>query len=77
MSPTIAFIGNARVMIRTDDHGRSHIHVVAPDAEAKIEIRSLAVVRFSGFDQKTLKRFQKYIEENKNDLLEAWHEIHG
>ena len=76
MSPTIDKIGNAKLMIYTDDHGRPHVHVVAPDAEAKIEIHSLIVIRSHGFNQKTLNRFKKYIAENREELLEAWNEIH-
>ena len=41
--PTIFWLGNIRIVINTKDHGYPHVHVLAPDAKAKIRIDTLDV----------------------------------
>jgi len=76
MSPTILRMNKLRIMIHTDDHHPPHIHVVGPNAGAKIEIDSLQVISSYGFSSKALKRILAFLEKNKPLLIGAWNEIH-
>lgn len=77
MSPTIFKIGKVRVMVRTDDHGNPHIHLVGPGCEAKIYLGTWDVERSHGFSKKDLKRAIKFLKTRLIDLTEAWSTIHG
>lgn len=76
MSPTIFRLGNIRVVIHTREHKPAHVHVISPNAEAKIEIDSWNILESYGFSQQTLKKIIEFLENHKNDLLEAWKDIH-
>ncbi len=40
MSPTLFRLGNIRVVIHTKEHKPAHVHILGPDAEAKIELKT-------------------------------------
>jgi hypothetical protein len=74
---TIAIYRNVRIMIFPRDHGPPHIHAVAPDAEAVFILKDLELVRSRGFDSGAVTKIRQFLEERKDELLEAWYEIHG
>jgi Domain of unknown function (DUF4160) len=74
---TIIWYKNVRIMIHSDDHLPPHVHAVGPGAEAKIEIETQKVIWAYGYQNKTLIRITEEIRNRQEELLEAWHEIHG
>ena len=49
-----------------------HVHVMGPDAEAKIILSNQNVVKSKGFSAKEIKLIQKVVKEHKAKLMEAW-----
>lgn len=74
---TVTTYRNIRLMIHSDDHPPAHVHAVGPDAEAKIEIETQKVVWTYGYTSKALARIVEEVRNRREQLLEAWHEIHG
>jgi hypothetical protein len=74
VAPTLFRIWNLRVVIYPKDHSPPHVHVIAPDAEAKFDIKTLECLESYGFTEKTLKRIREYLKERKETLLEVWDE---
>ena len=58
------------------DHKPAHIHVIGPDAEAKIDIIDLNVIKSNGFSKKDITRILSFLKEYKEMLLEAWEDYH-
>lgn len=76
MSPTLLRLGKIRVVIHTKDHRPAHIHLIAPEAEAKIAIAGWKVLSNKGFTSSGLRRAVEFLKENEKILMEAWNEIH-
>ena len=74
---TVAIYRNVRIVIFPRDHGPPHVHAIGPGAEAVFNLGSLELVRCRGFDSRAVGRIRQFLSERKNELLEAWHEIHG
>lgn len=51
-----------------------HIHVKAGSAEAKVWLNSLEIAANYGFNSRQLNNIHAIVEENRDDLLEAWNE---
>jgi hypothetical protein len=54
-----------------------HIHILAPDGEAKVWLRPIKVARYRGFDFRTLRRICRIVESNRSLIEDAWHEHFG
>jgi uncharacterized protein (DUF885 family) len=76
MSPTLFRLGNIRVVIHTREHKPAHVHLIGPEAEAKIEIESWSILESHGFSAQALKKALEFLENHKDELLEAWKDIH-
>lgn len=76
MSPTLFRIGGIRVIIYTKEHKPAHVHLVAPNAEAKIELKTWRIVQCRGFSEKALNRIMGFLRTHEQELMEAWNEIH-
>lgn len=76
MSPTMLRTRNLRVVIYPNDHDPPHVHVIAPDAEAKFELSDFECVFSRGFSMKALKQIRDYLLENKELLVETWCDYH-
>ena len=76
MSPTLFRLGNIRIVIHTKEHKPAHVHIVGPDAEAKLELRTWKVTQCRGFSEKALNRIIEFLRTHEEDLMEAWNEIH-
>jgi len=73
---TVAIYKNVRIVIHTRDHAPPHVHAIAPDAEAVFNLNTMELIRVDGFDSKSVKQIKTFIEGRKDELLEAWYEIH-
>ncbi|MCM2282019.1 MAG: DUF4160 domain-containing protein [Bdellovibrionaceae bacterium] len=70
-------MGKIRIEIKTRDHAPAHVHVVGPDAYAKIEIETLNIIESYGFSASDLNLLLKAILERQIKLMEKWNEIQG
>ena len=75
---TIFWIRNKiRLVIYSRDHRPPHVHIIAPDAEARITIETLEVLEAYGFDRSDVKEFIEFIKQRQEKIKEKWNEIHG
>jgi hypothetical protein len=78
---TVLRIGAWRVMIYTQDHRPSHVHVVSGAGRAKILLNcpdDPAVPEHArGMDAAILRRLVREIENELTRLCNAWRETHG
>jgi hypothetical protein len=51
-----------------------HVHVDRDDQSAKFWLDPVALARNLGFGPVELRRVHRLVEENRNSLLEKWHE---
>jgi Domain of unknown function (DUF4160) len=79
--PTILRFRGLRVMIYTHDHWPPHVHVIAPEAQAKIalgEARQRPQVLINdGLTPRQLNWALTEIDRNRELLLTRWREIYG
>jgi hypothetical protein len=73
--PVILRFGAFKFVIYPKDHLPAHVHVLAPNAEAKVDSQSGKSVAVFGFSQKTVKRLAEITCKNRELLMEAWHEF--
>lgn len=76
--PTVLHLafGKIRVVVYPNDHDPAHVHVKAPDAEARVRIADMAIMSYYGFDRATLKQIVAALTPNRELLQEAWDEFH-
>jgi hypothetical protein len=75
MSPTVFKKGSYRFYFFSKEENRVHVHVIAPDGEAKFWLEPIiSLERYTGFSAKKLHYLQKTIERHKNEILEKWEE---
>jgi hypothetical protein len=73
--PTVMREGPYRFFFFSNEGQESpHIHVKAGWAEAKFWLSPLEIANNYGFNIRQLNNIQAVIEENLDDLMEAWHE---
>lgn len=51
-----------------------HVHVDRDDQSAKFWLEPVALARNLGFGPAELRRVHRLVEDNRNFLLEKWHE---
>jgi hypothetical protein len=73
---TVAIYRNIRIVIFTRDHRPPHVHAIGPDAEAVFNLETMELTHANGFDSKSVTRIRQFIEDRREELLEAWNEIH-
>ena len=73
--PTVKIIGRFRFHFYSAD-GREppHIHVTAPDGEAKFWLQPLSLAFSHGFHNRDLRMVHRLVNENLEEFLEAWHD---
>ena len=78
---TVFRIGVWRVMIYTQDHRPSHVHVVSGSGRAKIMLNCpdgpVEPEHARGMDATTLRRLLQSVEANLPLLCYAWSNTHG
>jgi hypothetical protein len=75
MSPTVFKEGRYRFHFFSKEEKRIHIHIVAPDGEAKFWIEPIvSLVNYSHLSDKQLNYLQKLIERRKHEIIKKWKE---
>lgn len=72
--PTLKDFGAFRIVMYFDDENPPHVHVIAPDFEAKVRIADAEVFR-GEIPKHHRKRALAWIAENKSELEEKWREL--
>jgi hypothetical protein len=73
MSPTVFRIGNFRFYFFSREEEKMHVHVVAPEGEAKFWIQPIiSLANYTGFNQRQLRRLQQLVEEHRSEIVKAW-----
>jgi hypothetical protein len=73
MSPTVFQYKEYRFYFFSREESRMHVHVYAPDGEAKFWLEPIVALAESyGFNAKQIKVVQKIVEERKNEIEKSW-----
>lgn len=73
--PTVLRVGAYRFYFYSNEKGEPpHIHVQRERFLAKFWLDPVALAGSKRFASHELRTMQKYVEENREKLLEAWHE---
>lgn len=73
MSPTVFYEGKYRFFFFSREETRIHVHVSAPEGEAKFWIDPIVSLADSyGLSIKPLNKLQKIVEEHKNEIKRSW-----
>jgi Domain of unknown function (DUF4160) len=73
--PTVLRVGRFRFFFFSNEGQEPpHIHIKAGGDEAKFWLDPVQLVVNYGFNGRVLRKIERLVEENKEDLLEAWHE---
>jgi hypothetical protein len=72
-------LNKLRILIWSNDHEPIHVHVImrAEDIEFRVLVATLEVQHVSKnqLSSRDEKRVLKFIENHKEEIMEAWHEI--
>lgn len=72
--PTLFILFGFRFFFWSNEHDPIHIHISKGDAEAKYNIESLELVENYGFKKSELRLIESVLEENKEIIIDRWHE---
>jgi hypothetical protein len=76
--PTVLRIGAFRFYFFSHEPNEPpHIHVDRDEATIKVWLESLEVAKSRGFRAHEIGGIVAMVEENRDGLLEAWHEYFG
>ena len=76
--PTILRVGPYRFFFYASDRNEPvHIHVEREDNVAKFWLDPVRLQTSGGFNRLELKRIRAIIDENQQELMEAWDEYFG
>ena len=76
--PTILRVVPYRIFFYAGDRDEPiHVHVEREDNIAKFWIEPVRLQRSGGFRRPEIIRIAKIIEENRTEIVEAWHEYFG
>jgi hypothetical protein len=72
--PTILRTGPYRLYFYSHEPNEPpHIHIDRDDASCKYWLAPIVLARNLGFGANELRKIEKIVIENKQQLLEAWH----
>ncbi len=75
MTPTVFREGKYRFYFFSREEERVHVHVVAPEGEAKFWIEpTVALAAYTGLSERQLSRLQKIVEDRRDEIQKAWKE---
>ncbi len=69
--PEIYRSGNWSVCVYADDHNPPHFHVVGPDWEVQISLRTFGVMAGEG-PRSAISDAIEWARENLDELVQAW-----
>jgi len=76
--PNILRVEPYRIFFYAGDRDEPiHVHVEREDNIAKFWIEPVRLQRSGGFRRPEIIRIAKIIEENRTEIVEAWHEYFG
>lgn len=75
--PSVLRVRDYRFIIFFNDHPPAHIHVKHAEGGAKIRLETVEVTEHHQLSQRQLREIRDIVEENRDYLLEKWHEIQG
>ena len=78
--PVIFREGGFRIMIHTDDHEPSHVHVYRARGArdyAKVNLSNLSLRQSAGFSRSELRRIVGIVENHRQELQATWNAIFG
>lgn len=76
--PTILRVGPYRFFFYAGDRDEPiHVHVERNDKIAKFWLEPIRLDSSGGFNRLDLSRIFKIIEENRDKIVEEWHEYFG
>ncbi len=70
-------IGRLKFIIYFKDHRPAHVHVLAPDCEAKFNISDGKCLSSKGFNMISVLEISKLVVKHSSLLEEAWREYEG
>ena len=71
--PTVLRVGPYRFFFYAGDRGEPpHVHVEREDDTAKFWLDVVRLRDSRGFDRTEIRRIQKLVEENREQLLRSW-----
>lgn len=74
--PTILRVGEYRFFFYSSDRNEPpHIHVESQNKSAKIWLDPVRLQISGGFNGSEINKIITIVNDNKNDLLEAWNEF--
>jgi hypothetical protein len=74
--PRVASLTNVAVFVYAGDHAPPHFHVLGPDTDAVIDIRSLRVTRGT-YTRRDLAEAIAWARKNRRLLLTKWRELNA
>ena len=73
MSPTVFRYRKYRFFFFSKEETRMHVHVTAPDVEAKFWLEPVvALAQHHGLSSRELKEIQRIVEAHNNEIAKAW-----
>lgn len=75
--PTVLDLFGLKFIIFTRDHLPPHCHVKSANGSAKFEIEERVILVESTLKPKELKLAEYVLEENLENIQQAWKNIHG
>jgi len=73
MSPTVFVVQAYRFFFFSREETRIHVHVQAPNGEAKFWIDPIvSLAEVHGLNLKQLRQLQRIVEERRDEIKKAW-----
>jgi hypothetical protein len=66
-----------RIVIDSNDHEPAHVHAINAEGEAKINLIGPQLVWVVGLKRAAVRRAMSIVEEDQQELLARWEELHG
>ena len=71
--PVIARYKGWAIVIWFGDHAPAHVHIIKDEIVVRVAIENAEVLSIKGkVTSSEIKHLQKFITENKDDLIEEW-----
>ena len=78
MSPTVFHHKNYRFFFFSKEEKRMHVHVYSTKGEAKFWLEpEVALAQNHGFTKRDLKKLQKIVEEQRDEIEAKWRKLFG
>ena len=76
--PTVMRVGRYRFLFFSNENSEpEHIHVKAGNSQAKFWLDPVEMATNYGFKAHELTEIERIVRDNRDKLLEAWHEHLG